>query len=313
MRQLPGGMLISIVCPFYNEESAAAAFFDRLLPILAAAGEAFEIVCIDDGSTDFTLDRLLAARKECPSIRIVELSRNYGKEAALTAGLDAAKGDVVIPIDADLQDPPELIPALLEKWREGFEVVLAKRATRSEDGAAKRLSAAWYYRVHNAISDLKIPENVGDFRLMDRRVVEAIRSLPEHRRFMKGLFAWVGFRTTMVEYRRGPRSSGTSKFDGWRLWNFALEGITAFGTAPLRIWLYAGMLFALIAFSYAAFIVARTLVYGVDVPGYASLLTVVLMFGGLQMMGLGVLGEYLGRVYLEAKRRPVYIVRKTYE
>lgn len=306
-------MLISIVCPFYNEERAAAAFFERLLPVLAGTGESFEVVCVDDGSTDRTLDALLAARQACPSIRIVELSRNYGKEAALTAGLDVARGDVAIPIDADLQDPPELIPAFLEKWREGFEVVLARRTTRSDDGAAKRMSAAWYYRIHNAISDLKIPENVGDFRLMDRKVVDALRHLPEHRRFMKGLFAWVGFRTTTLEYRRAPRSAGQSKFDGWRLWNFALDGITAFGTAPLRIWLYLGTFFALLAFAYAAFIVGRTLVYGVDVPGYASLLTIVLLFGGMQLMGLGMLGEYLGRVYMEAKRRPVYIIRNIHE
>ena len=306
-------MLISIVCPFYNEESTVSSFLARLEPVLEATGERFEIVCVNDGSTDHTMARLLSEKETRPTIRIVELSRNFGKEAALTAGLDAAKGDVVIPIDADLQDPPELIPRFLERWRDGYEVVLGRRADRSTDGALKRITAQLYYRVHNAISDLEIPRNVGDFRLMDRCVVDALRSLPEHRRFMKGLFAWVGFRTATVEYDRGPRVAGASKFGGWRLWNFALEGITAFSTVPLRIWLYLGFFVSLLAFGYAAFIVARTLIFGVDLPGYASLLTVVLMFGGLQMMGLGILGEYLGRIHIETKQRPVYIIRRVHD
>jgi glycosyltransferase involved in cell wall biosynthesis len=248
-----------------------------------------------------------------PHVRIVDLSRNFGKEAALTAGIDAAVGDAVIPIDADLQDSPELIARLVQEWKRGFEVVLAKRADRRTDSLAKRLTACWFYRVHNHICDPQLPENVGDFRLMDRKVVDAIKRLPERRRFMKGIFAWVGFRSTTVEYVRDPRSAGSSRFTGWKLWNLALEGITSFSTAPLRIWTYLGLAVASLAFAYAALIVVRTAIYGIDVPGYASLLAVTLFLGGIQLIGLGVLGEYLGRVYSEAKQRPVYIVRDCYE
>jgi len=270
----------------------------------------YEIICIDDGSTDGTLARLLAAAERNPRIRIIELSRNFGKEAALTCGLDHARGDAIIPMDADLQDPPGIIRDLVEKWREGFEVVLARREDRSADSLAKRTSANWFYKLHNRISDSPIPENVGDFRLMDRSVVEAIRRLPEQRRFMKGLFAWVGFRTTTVSYNRPERVASATKFNTWRLWNLALEGITSFSTMPLRIWMYIGLAVAGFAFIYAAFLVVRTLLSGVDVPGYASLLVSVLFLGGLQLMGMGIIGEYIGRIYQEAKGRPVYIVRR---
>jgi glycosyltransferase involved in cell wall biosynthesis len=241
------------------------------------------------------------------------LSRNFGKEAALTAGIDAARGDAVIPIDADLQDSPELIVRLVEEWKRGFEVVLAKRADRRADSFAKRLTALLFYKVHNSISEPVIPENVGDFRLMDRKVVDAIKQLPERRRFMKGIFAWVGFRSTTIEYVRDPRIAGASRFSAWKLWNLALEGITSFSTAPLRIWTYLGLAVASLAFVYAGFIVMRTVIHGIDVPGYASLLAITLFLGGIQLIGLGVLGEYLGRVYSEAKQRPIYIVRDSYE
>jgi glycosyltransferase involved in cell wall biosynthesis len=301
--------LISVVCPFYNEEAGVELFFATLVPVLESLGDDFEIVCVNDGSADATLSLLLACQARDERIRVIDLSRNFGKEAALTAAIDHAAGDAVIPIDADLQDPPALIPRLVAKWREGFEVVLARRVDRSTDATLKRVTANGFYRLHNRIADVAIPEDVGDFRLMDRIVVEALRALPERRRFMKGLFSWVGFRTTSIDYRREARAAGASKFNGWQLWNLALEGITAFSSVPLRMWTYIGLTISLSAFAYASFIVLRTLVHGVDVPGYASLLTVTLMLGGVQLIGLGVMGEYIARIYNESKQRPVYVVR----
>jgi glycosyltransferase involved in cell wall biosynthesis len=281
--------------------------------VLERLQEDYEVVCVNDGSGDGTLEALLAMRALRPHVRVVDLSRNFGKEAALTAGIDAARGDAVIPIDADLQDSPELIATLVQEWTRGFDVVLARRVNRRADSFAKRLTAFLFYKVHNAISEARIPENVGDFRLMDRKVVDAIKQLPERRRFMKGIFAWVGFRSATIEYARDPRIAGKSRFSGWKLWNLALEGVTSFSTAPLRIWTYLGLAVAALAFFYAVFIVVRTAMYGIDVPGYASLLVVTLFLGGIQLIGLGVLGEYLGRVYSEAKQRPIYIVRDSYE
>jgi len=309
---LSTAVTLSIVCPMYNEEEALAAFFRRLVPVLAATGMGYEIVCINDGSRDATLERLLEARQQYPEIVILNLSRNFGKEAALTCGIDHARGDAVIPIDVDLQDPPELIPEMLQLWRQGFDVVLAQRTDRSSDSLLKRKTAEWFYRLHNAVADSEIPPNVGDFRLMDRKVIAALQQLPERRRFMKGLFAWVGFRQAVIPYRRAPRQAGDSKFSGWRLWNFALEGITSFSTAPLRVWTYLGLIIALLAFVYGAFIIGRVLLLGRDMPGYASLITVVLFLGGVQLIGMGVLGEYLGRIYTETKQRPIYIVRDRY-
>ena len=302
--------LISVVCPFYNEQDGVELFFAALLPVLDALEDDVEIVCVNDGSADDTLARLRQHQTRDARIRVIDLSRNFGKEAALTAAIDHARGDAIIPIDADLQDPPELIPRMVARWREGFEVVLARRTDRGSDSALKRLTAGWFYRVHNRIADVPIPEDVGDFRLMDRIVVEALRALPERRRFMKGLFSWVGFRSTTLDYRRAPRMAGQTKFNGWRLWNLALEGITAFSSVPLRMWTYIGLALSLTAFAYASFIVLRTLVHGVDVPGYASLLTVTLLLGGVQLIGLGVVGEYVARIYAETKQRPVYIVRQ---
>jgi glycosyltransferase involved in cell wall biosynthesis len=230
----------------------------------------------------------------------------------MSAGIDEAKGDCVIPIDADLQDPPMLIVQMLLEWQRGAEVVLAKRIDRSIDSYAKRTSALMFYRLHNALSSLKIPENVGDFRLMDRVVVDALKRLPERQRFMKGLFAWLGFKTVTVEYLRKHRSNGSSKFSGWKLWNFAIEGITSFSLVPLKVWTYIGVLGSLFAFCYASFITIRTIIFGVDVPGYASLLVVMLFFGSKQLISLGVIGEYIGRIYFESKQRPLYLIRKSY-
>ncbi|KVN05897.1 bactoprenol glucosyl transferase [Burkholderia diffusa] len=306
--------LVSLVVPFYNEGEAVERFFDVVIPLMAGLDAIrFEIVCVNDGSRDDTLERLIRVSMADRRVRVIDLTRNFGKEAALTAGLDEAAGDAVIPLDADLQDPPSLIPVMLEHWRDGAEVVAAKRSSRACDSFAKRTAAAIYYRVHNMLSDVKLPENVGDFRLMDRKVVNALRSLPERHRFMKGLFAWVGYQTVIIEYQREARSAGHSKFSGWKLWNFALEGITSFSTVPLRSWTYIGLGIAALAFLYGAFIVGRTLLFGNPVLGYPSLLSVTLFIGGIELVGIGVVGEYIGRIYDESKQRPVYLIRRRYQ
>jgi polyisoprenyl-phosphate glycosyltransferase len=303
--------LISIVTPFFNEGAGVLHFYQALTQTIDNLTDFdFEIICIDDGSKDETLANLIDSCKKDSRIVVLELSRNFGKEAAMSAGIDAAKGNCVIPIDADLQDPPSLITIMLKEWQKGAEVVLAKRIDRSTDSFVKRKTAEMFYRLHNALSSLQIPENVGDFRLMDRIVVDALKKLPERQRFMKGLFAWVGFNTVTVEYAREVRFSGTSKFSGWKLWNFAIEGVTSFSLVPLRVWTYIGAIGAISAFSYACFIVIRTWIYGIDVPGYASLLVVMLFFGSLQLVSLGVIGEYIGRIYFESKQRPLYLVKK---
>ena len=255
---------------------------------------------------------MLNAKQNFKNIRIINFSRNFGKEAALTAGLDKARGEAAIPIDVDLQDPPELIKELVAKWREGYDVVLAKRADRTSDSFAKRVSADLFYKLNGKISNVDIPNNVGDFRLMSKRVVEALKQLPENQRFMKGLFAWVGFKTTVIEYVREKREAGQSSFNGWKLWNFALDGITSFSTLPLRIWLYIGALVSFLSFLYGSFIILKTLIFGVDLPGYASLAVIMLFLGGIQLIGIGILGEYIGRIYSESKRRPSYIIEGEY-
>lgn len=305
--------VVSLVVPFYNEGSGVAAFFETIGHALRSIDTVtFEIVCIDDGSKDDTLARLLEASRSDARVRIVELSRNFGKEAALTAGMDLAMGDAVIPMDADLQDPPELIVKMIEKWRDGADVVLARRTDRHTDSMAKRGTANLFYKIHNRVSHVEIPSNVGDFRLMNRASVDALKRLPERQRFMKGMFAWIGFRTEVVEYERPARAAGSSKFTGWKLWNFALEGFTSFSSAPLRIWSYVGLFGTLLTLAYLLFIVIRTMVYGSDVPGYASLLVSILFFGSLQLLSIGILGEYIGRIYMESKQRPVYVVRQVH-
>jgi glycosyltransferase involved in cell wall biosynthesis len=305
--------VISIAAPFYNEGEGVDRFYEALCPIFSKASELdFEVVCIDDGSRDDTLKKLILIAEKDPRFHVIELSRNFGKEAALTAGIDAATGNAVIPIDADLQDPPELILEMIKEWYKGAEVVLARRADRTSDSILKRKAAEIFYRFHNHLSTIQIPENVGDFRLMDRIAVDALKQLPEQHRFMKGLFAWVGFKTVTLDYVRNPRTSGNTKFSGWKLWNFALEGITSFSDAPLKLWSYIGGLGALVTFIYAIFIISRTLIRGVDIPGYASLLVAVLFFGSLQLISVGMLGEYIGRIYMETKNRPLYLIRKRY-
>ncbi|GHU35133.1 glycosyl transferase [Betaproteobacteria bacterium] len=306
--------LLSLVIPVFNEAESIDLFVDEVQRVFENEPTVrLEFVFVNDGSTDTTLETLLSRQQNDKRIKIVDLSRNFGKEAALTAGLSAARGDIIVPIDVDLQDPPELIMEMIARWREGYEVVVGRRINRDSDSWAKRKSANSFYRIHNLIANPKLPENVGDFRLMDCRVVRALETLPESRRFMKGLFSWVGFRTAYVDYTRPERVAGTSKFNGWKLWNFALEGMTSFSTVPLRIWTYLGFIVSLASFFYAAVIAVRVLIYGIDLPGYASLIVAIFFLGGLQLIGIGVIGEYLGRAYIESKRRPVYLVRQVYE
>jgi len=307
-----GNVQLSLVVPLYNEELNIDYLFERLLSVLNALNLTYEIVCVNDGSRDNTMERLIEYHHQYPVIKIVNLSRNYGKEIALSAGLDYANGDAVVPIDADLQDPPELIAELVTKWREGFDVVLAVRQSREGESWVKRLTANAFYRIIDRISLVPIPRDTGDFRLMDRRVVDAIKMLPERNRFMKGLFAWVGFKQTSILYDRPSRYRGSTKWNYWRLWNFALDGITSFSFIPLKIWSYLGLLVSIPSLFYAVYLVIRTLILGIDLPGYASIMVAVLFLGGVQLISLGVIGEYLARVYEEVKGRPLYLVRDVY-
>jgi glycosyltransferase involved in cell wall biosynthesis len=311
--------LITILAPVKDEEEAIAFFVGRVRTVLDAlgtaggAGEArgWEILFIDDGSRDATLAAIMAEHRADPRVRCISLSRNFGKEAALSAGLDHAAGQVVIPLDVDLQDPPEVIGTMLARWREGNDVVYGVRRNRASDSLPKRLTADLYYRAHNYLSADKIPEHAGDFRLLDRKVVDVIRRMPERNRFMKGLFAWAGFRQAAVEYDRVPRGVGETKFNYWKLWTLALDGITSGSTLPLRVWSYLGGLVAVGALVYAIYLVLRTVALGGDVPGYPSMMVAILFLGGVQLLSLGVLGEYVGRILVETKHRPIYVVRET--
>jgi glycosyltransferase involved in cell wall biosynthesis len=275
------------------------------------SGKSWEMVCINDGSKDNTLEQLLALHQKDSRVVVIDLSRNFGKEAALTAGLDHTLGDCAIPLDADLQDPPEVIPELLAKWQEGFDVVNAVRLSRDGESWFKRASAHTFYRIINRMSEVDIPADTGDFRLLSRPVLDALKTLPERRRFMKGLFAWVGFQTTSIYYRREPRYAGKTKWNYWRLWNFAVEGITSFSQVPLQLAAHLGLIVSALAFIYAVYLIIGTLVYGNPVKGYPSMMVAVLFLGGVQLIALGVIGEYLGRIYEETKGRPVYLVRST--
>jgi glycosyltransferase involved in cell wall biosynthesis len=303
---------LSVIVPVKDEEQAIVPFIGRLTPILDGlfADGAWEILFVDDGSEDATMAAILAAHGRDGRIRALSFSRNFGKEAALSAGLDHALGKAVIPMDVDLQDPPEVIEQMLERWREGYEVVYGVRRDRSTDSLPKRLTADLYYRAHNYLSDDKIPEHAGDFRLLDRSVVEVIRRMPERNRFMKGLFAWSGFRQAAVEYDRVPRAVGKTKFRYWKLWTLAIDGITSASTMPLRIWSYMGVMIALLALVYAIFLAIRTTLFGIDVPGYTSIMVATLFLGGVQLISLGVLGEYVGRILVETKQRPIYVIRQ---
>ena len=304
--------LLSVIVPVKDEEQSVLPFVERVSRILdKACGRDWEILFIDDGSSDTTLAAVTAAHQRDPRVRALSLSRNFGKEAALSAGLDHARGRTVVPMDVDMQDPPEVLPEMLAKWREGFDMVFGVRRCRAADTVAKRWTAGLYYRAHNALTSDKIPENAGDFRLLDRKVVDVIKAMPERNRFMKGLFAWAGFRQAAVEYDRAERTTGETKFNYWKLWTLALDGITSASTVPLRMWSYVGASIALVALAYAAFIVSRTLIFGNAVPGYASIMVSLLFLGGMQLLSLGILGEYVGRILTETKQRPLYVVRGT--
>ncbi|TVQ35498.1 MAG: glycosyltransferase [Wenzhouxiangella sp.] len=303
--------VLSVIIPCFNEADGIEALAHALEPVLAAIDDqAYEVLLIDDGSRDQTLQRVEAWRARNPRVHFIRLARNFGKEAAMSCGLHFAQGQAVVILDADLQDPPTLIPDMLSRWRDGADIVLAHRALRREDGWFKRVTAAAFYRVMGVLAGSAVPANVGDFRLMDRRVVDALLHLPEKTRFMKGLMNYVGFEIETIEYERPGRHSGQTRWSIWRLWNLALEGITSFSTAPLRAWGYLGFLFAALGLVYAVWIVVRTLLHGVDVPGYASLATLILFFSGLQLISIGIIGEYLARVFIETKNRPLYVVER---
>lgn len=301
---------LSIIVPMYNEETSCGLFFDAVVPVLEANTASYEIICVNDGSSDDTFATLCQHRDKNSNIKLVNLSRNFGKEAALTAGLDLASGQAVVPMDADLQDPPELLPELLAKWREGNQVVLARRIDRKTDSAVKRASSRWFYSIFGKIAKPSMPPDVGDFRLMDRIVVDALKQLPERSRFMKGLFAWVGYRQTVVDYVRPERAAGETKFNYWRLWNFALDGIFSFSSVPLKIWSYIGVIISMVASTYMIFLITKTLITGIDAPGYASLMSVMLFFNGIILLSLGAIGEYISRIFVEVKQRPLYLVNE---
>ncbi|CCI06177.1 glycosyltransferase family 2 protein [Microcystis aeruginosa] len=303
---------ISVVVPLYNEEENIDALFRRLLAVLEALNTSYEVICVNDGSRDNTLKNLVEYHQLYPQIKVVNLSRNFGKDIAMSAGIDYSQGMAVIPIDADLQDPPELIAEMIEKWHEGYDVVYASRRVRIGESWFKRFSAEGFYQVINKLSRVSIPPNTGDFRLIDRRVVESIKKMPERQRFMKGIFAWVGYKQTSILFDREPRYQGQTKWNYWKLWNFAIDGITSFSFLPLKVWTYVGLIIALVSLVYASFLILRTIILGIDVPGYASLMVAVLFLGGIQLLTLGIIGEYIGRVYEEVKGRPLYLVRDCY-
>ena len=312
LRPRPANPLISLIVPVYNEDESIPLFLAELDRRLILPGTRLELVFVNDGSADNTLGQLLAAAAARTDVTLVNLSRNFGKEAAMTAGLDHASGDAVVLMDVDLQDPPELIATFVEHWRQGYDIAYGLRESRTGETRLKTTTARLFYAWFNRISDTAIPANVGDFRLLDRRVVEALRQLPERGRFMKGLFAWVGFPSIAVPFERPARQAGQTKWNYWRLWNFAIEGIVSFSTAPLKIWTYLGLLLAGFSILYAIYILLRVVFIGVDVPGYASLILVLLFGTALNLISLGMIGEYIGRLFVETKQRPVYLVEGLY-
>ncbi len=295
----------------YNEEAVIPVFFRTIIPILEALPVQWEIICVNDGSRDKTLSLLTDYNKNDARIKVINLSRNFGKENALTAGLDHASGEALIPIDVDLQDPPEFIPIMVNAWLAGADIVNAARKDRQTDTWAKRTTSRYFYRIVNLISNVELAQDVGDYRLISRRAADAVRSLRERRRFMKGLFSWVGFSVETIYYDRAPRAAGTTKWNYWKLWNLALEGITSFSTVPLRIATYLGLSAAVLSLTYALYLVLDTLFFGNPVSGYPSLMTAILFLGGVQLIFIGVVGEYVGRIHEEVKQRPIYIVAST--
>ena len=305
--------MISLVVPVFNEEETIQLFYDTVRKYAKFNNIAVEIVFINDGSTDSTETLLDALSQTDPLVQAISFTRNFGKEAALFAGLTHARGAAVIPIDVDLQDPIEVIPQLIAEWRNGAEIVLAKRTDRRSDSFLKRESAKLFYKLHNKISTPRIEPDVGDFRLLDRSVVDIIKNMPERNIFMKGILSWCGGKTAIVSYTRQKRSAGSTKFNAWKLWNLALEGITSFSTLPLRIWTYIGAVVSALSLLYCLFIVIKYVILGNDVPGYSSLIASITFLAGVQLIGIGILGEYIGRIYTEVKHRPLFIIKKRKE
>ncbi|CAI1800515.1 Bactoprenol glucosyl transferase homolog from prophage CPS-53 [Serratia quinivorans] len=303
-------MKVSLVVPVFNEEETIPVFYKSVREYKPISDYDIEIIFINDGSSDKTESIISSLSLADSNVKSINFTRNFGKEPALFAGLESSTGDVIIPIDVDLQDPIDVIPRLIQRWENGAEVVLAKRIDRKCDGRMKRKSAEWFYKVHNKISEPVIEENVGDFRLMSREVVDNIKLLPERNLFMKGILSWVGGKVDVVEYNRAERIAGTSKFNGWKLWNLAIEGITSFSTFPLRIWAYLGFFVATLSFLYGTWMILDKIIWGNPVAGYPSIIVSILFLGGVQLIGIGVLGEYIGRIYIETKCRPRYIVKK---
>lgn len=308
----PVAPVLSLVVPMFNEAGNLDRLFDRLAVVMADLGESYEIVCVDDGSRDDTVARALDHRRRDPRIKVVELSRNFGKELALTAGLRHTSGQAVVMIDADLQHPPEVIKDMMREWRQGFEMVIAVRRDRDDESAVKRLAAKVFYEVFGRVSEVRLPPGAGDFRLLDRKVVKVLNAMPEHARFMKGLYAWVGFKQTIIPFDVAERAHGETKFNLFRLWRLAIDGITSFTSVPLKVWTFMGMLVASFALLYGLLFIVKTLILGIDVPGYPSLIVAITFFSGVQLISLGVIGEYLGRVFAEVKNRPLYVVREAH-
>jgi glycosyltransferase involved in cell wall biosynthesis len=302
--------VLSIIIPAYNEEEVLGEFYRRIIDVLSKIDLPYELVFVNDGSKDRTLHLLEGLSQQDEHVVIIDLSRNFGKEIAVSAGIDFCRGDAVVIIDADLQDPPELIPELIEKWRLGYDNVYAQRISREGESKLKKLTAYLFYRSIRGMTHIDIPADTGDFRLLSRRAIDALKQLPERNRFMKGLYAWIGYSAIAVEYHRDSRYAGKTKWNYWKLWNFALEGITSFTEVPLKLASYVGGLMAFSAFCYGTYIIIKTVILGNDVPGYPSLIVTILFLGGIQLIFIGVLGEYLGRAFAEIKQRPLYFVNK---
>src|SRR5690349_12467146 len=305
--------VLSIVAPAYNEERNIPAFLAAMIPVLEGMGETFEIIFINDGSRDGTLGMLAAASSQDPRIKVIGLARNFGKDVALSAGLAHASGKAAIPIDCDLQHPVELIPQFVAKWREGYDMVIGVRSKRDEEGFVRRTLSQTYYKVMRSMTSVEIPANAGDYRLLDRKILDVINKMPERHRFMKGIFAWPGFKVASIEFQARERANDTTtSWSFFKLWRFALDGLFSFSTAPLKLWTYIGLLSAGGAFVYLAITLIQKLFFGISAPGYASLLVVLLFFNGLLMISNGIQGEYIARIFEEVKGRPLYVVGQTF-
>ena len=301
-------LVLSVVIPTFNESRSIELLFGRLMPVLDNLKIPYEVIVVDDGSRDGTPRKVAELRDADPRIKLVCFSRNFGKEAALSAGLEHSCGAAVVQLDADLQHPPELIEDFLAGWKEGYEVVYGTRRSRDDEPWLRRKIKVGFYRTFAAISEVQLLKGAGDFILLDRKVVDALLSIPERGRFTKGLYAWVGFKRKAIPFEVAPRAHGVSGWSPRRLRRFALDAITAFGSVPLKIWSYVGLLLAIPAFAYGAFLLSKTMIYGIDIPGYASLMVALCFFSGIQLLGLGIIGEYLSRVLIEVKQRPLYLV-----